>query len=38
MKKNSRDRILKRKPKEQHISIVPKSCPYIYIYIYIYYE
>ena len=33
MKKNQRDRILKREPKEQHISIVPKS--YIYIYIYI---
>ena len=33
MKKNQRDRILKREPKEQHISIVPKSCPYIYIYI-----
>ena len=34
MRKNPHSRILKGKLKEQHLSIVPKSCPYIYIYIY----
>ena len=34
MRKNPHTRILKGKLKEQHLSIVPKSCPYIYIYIY----
>ena len=33
MKKNPHGRILKKVPKEQHLSIVPKSCSYIYIYI-----
>jgi len=27
MRKNPHDRILKKKPKEQHLSIVPKSYP-----------
>ena len=35
MRKNPYDKILKRTPKEQYLSIVPKSC-YIYIYIYTY--
>ena len=30
MRKNPHDRILKREPKEHHLSSVPKSC-YIYI-------
>ena len=34
MSKNSHDRMLKVKPKKQHLSTIPKSCP-IYIYIYI---
>ena len=34
MSKNPRGKILRGEPKEQHLSIVPKSCP-IYIYIYI---
>ena len=33
MRKNPRSRILRGKPKEQHISTIPKSC-HIYIYIY----
>ena len=33
MRKNSYDRILKRAPKEQYLSTVPKSCS-IYIYTY----
>ena len=33
MRKNPHDRILKWEFKEQHLSIVPKSCSYIYIYI-----
>ena len=41
MRKNPLDRILKGEPKEQYLSIVPKSCSiyiniYIYIYIYIF--
>ena len=48
MNKNSHSRILKEKPKEQHLNsvlafkiyiyiyIVPKSCFFIYIYIYIF--
>ena len=35
MRKNPHGRILKVKPKKQHLSTVPKSCS-IYIYIYIY--
>ena len=31
MKKNVHDRILKDESKEQHLIIVPKSCPYKYI-------
>ena len=27
MRKNSYDRILKREPKEQHLSTIPKSTP-----------
>ena len=34
MRKNPHEKILKLKPKKQHLSIIPKSCP-IYIYIYI---
>ena len=33
MRKNPHDKILKREPKKQHISTIPKSwCVYIYIY------
>ena len=35
MRKNLHNKILKKKSKEQHLSIVPKSYLYIYIYIYI---
>ena len=35
MTKNLYARILREKPNEQHLSTIPKSCPYIYIYIYI---
>ena len=28
MKKNLHDRILKGEPKEQHLSTIPKSCPF----------
>ena len=31
MRKNLHDRILKGESKEQHLIIVPKSCPYKYI-------
>lgn len=27
MRKNSHDRILRNKPKEQHLSTIPESCP-----------
>ena len=36
MTKNLYARILREKPKTQHLSTIPKSCPFIYIYIYIY--
>ena len=29
MRKNSHGKILKEEPKEQHLIIIPKSCPYI---------
>ena len=32
MTKNLHERILRGEPKEQHLSIVPKSYPYFYIF------
>ena len=29
MRKNSHGRILKREPKEQHLSTIPKFCPFL---------
>ena len=34
MRKNSHDKILREKSKEQHLSTLPMSYSYIYIYIY----